>query len=289
MAIYEEIIKCKECGESKPHTEFRKQHRKLKDGTTSTHLDSRTCKSCSQKHKVATDKLKRIYPYPEDNTCENCGKDFRNHPKRERPYLSLDHNHKTMEFRGYICEPCNTGIGKLGDNVEGLEQGIAYLKSAEKRRKEYHKKHNINEHKVKSKIKINKLSNTNSNKMEYLELLKVFVDAGELPYAMKVLNQTNGVVTKPNTTKIDTSGLPEVERLKIRKEARNEHLKPFDVNKNLRLASEVFGVTKGASLVNRGDEYWNDMIQTGSLYMDEKGNKTEFLVDVDSVPEKWLN
>jgi len=141
---------------------------------------------------------------------------------------------------------------------------------------------------VQSKNIINKLFNPKSNKMEYLELLKVFVDAGELPYAMKVLNQTKGVASKPITTTIDTSGLSENERLKVRAAARNEHLQPFDSTKNLKPASEVFGVTKGASLVNRGDEYWNDMIQSGSMYETERGSKTEFLVDVDCVPEKWI-
>ena len=143
--------------------------------------------------------------------------------------------------------------------------------------------------KTKSKNIINKLSNPKSNQMDYLELLKVFVDAGELPYAMKVLNQSKGEVSKPITTTIDTSGLPENERLRVRAAARNEHLQPFDASKNLQPASLVHGVSKGASLLNRGDEYWNDMIQTGSLYMNEKGNKTEFLVNVDTVPEKWIN
>ena len=289
MAIYEEVIKCKECGEVKPHTHYKKQKRKLKDGSTSVHLDSRTCKTCTDKHSSVRNKLKRIYPYPPNNTCEKCGTNFTNHPKRKRAYLSLDHDHKTMEFRGYLCEPCNTGFGKMGDTEEGLEEGLVYLRTADKRRAEYHKKYNINENKIKSKIKVNKLSNPKVNKMEYLELLKVFVDAGELPYAMKVLNQSKGEVSKPiNTTTIDTSGLPDGERLRVRAEARNKHLQPYDASKNLQPASLVHGVSRASSLLNRGDEYWNDMIQTGSLYMNEKGNKSEFLVDVDTVPEKWI-
>jgi hypothetical protein len=42
--------------------------------------------------------------------------------------LCLDHNHETGKFRGWLCDNCNTGIGKLGDTVEGLERAIAYLK-----------------------------------------------------------------------------------------------------------------------------------------------------------------
>lgn len=40
----------------------------------------------------------------------------------------LDHIHGTTHFRGYLCNSCNTGIGKLGDNVAGLERAIEYLK-----------------------------------------------------------------------------------------------------------------------------------------------------------------
>ena len=40
----------------------------------------------------------------------------------------LDHCHETNQFRGWICRNCNTGIGNLGDNVEGLENAIRYLK-----------------------------------------------------------------------------------------------------------------------------------------------------------------
>lgn len=43
----------------------------------------------------------------------------------------LDHVHGTYKFRGYLCSNCNSGIGKLGDNIEGLEKALAYLKSVE--------------------------------------------------------------------------------------------------------------------------------------------------------------
>lgn len=57
--------------------------------------------------------------------CECCGKP----PKKNS--LSLDHNHKTGEFRGWLCILCNTGIGSLGDSVEGLIKAIRYLNRAD--------------------------------------------------------------------------------------------------------------------------------------------------------------
>lgn len=41
--------------------------------------------------------------------------------------LSIDHCHVTGEIRGLLCSKCNTGIGLLGDNVEGLQAALDYL------------------------------------------------------------------------------------------------------------------------------------------------------------------
>jgi len=288
MAIYEEKIECRTCKKVKPHTQFGKQKRwnKTQNGVTE-HLNSRQCKSCDSNDAKIRRNLEKQYPYPQKEICGCCGTDFTNHPKRKKRYLVLDHCHETGIFRNYLCTLCNTSAGGLGDNYERIINRIDFLKPENilKAQNKYRRK----DYQTNTKIKVNKLSNSKVNKMEYLELLKVFVDAGELPYAMKVLNQTKEEVSKPiNTTTIDTSGLPESEKPRARAAARNKHLQPYDGSKNLQPASLVHGVSRGASLLNRGDEYWNDMIQTGSLYMNEKGNKTEFLVNVDTVPEKWI-
>jgi hypothetical protein len=40
---------------------------------------------------------------------------------------SLDHCHVTGRFRGWLCQTCNTGLGKLGDDISGVRRAIAYL------------------------------------------------------------------------------------------------------------------------------------------------------------------
>lgn len=42
--------------------------------------------------------------------------------------IVLDHCHKTGEVRGYLCESCNTGIGRFDDNKIILERAIKWLK-----------------------------------------------------------------------------------------------------------------------------------------------------------------
>ena len=40
---------------------------------------------------------------------------------------AVDHDHGTGAFRGWICGSCNSSIGKLGDDVEGLVSALRYL------------------------------------------------------------------------------------------------------------------------------------------------------------------
>lgn len=40
----------------------------------------------------------------------------------------LDHDHNTGTVRGWICDSCNTGIGRFKDDVTLLERAIQYLK-----------------------------------------------------------------------------------------------------------------------------------------------------------------
>lgn len=42
--------------------------------------------------------------------------------------FDVDHDHITGKVRGLLCQPCNSGIGVLGDNQSGLERALAYLK-----------------------------------------------------------------------------------------------------------------------------------------------------------------
>jgi len=41
----------------------------------------------------------------------------------------LDHNHETGHIRGWICDSCNTGIGRFKDDITLLENAIKFLKT----------------------------------------------------------------------------------------------------------------------------------------------------------------
>ena len=58
----------------------------------------------------------------QNNKCACCSDKFTKHngPK-------VDHCHKTGSIRGLLCNKCNSGIGFLGDDLDGVQKALKYL------------------------------------------------------------------------------------------------------------------------------------------------------------------
>ena len=56
--------------------------------------------------------------------CAICERHYSNFKNR----LAVDHCHHTGKIRGLLCASCNSGLGKLQDDVDYLESAILYLK-----------------------------------------------------------------------------------------------------------------------------------------------------------------
>lgn len=78
--------------------------------------------------------------------CACCGI----HQNELTMNLAVDHDHDTGLIRGLLCGKCNTGIGILGDNIEGLMKALNYLE-----KHELTKERKTNEHVVQVKPKPN--------------------------------------------------------------------------------------------------------------------------------------
>ena len=61
----------------------------------------------------------------QNNGCAICQKPLDSLRRR----MNIDHDHETNQVRGLLCTGCNTGFGHLGDNIEGLNKAIDYLKN----------------------------------------------------------------------------------------------------------------------------------------------------------------
>ena len=59
-------------------------------------------------------------------SCALCQKPLERLSRR----INIDHDHEMNEVRGLLCTGCNTGLGHLGDNIEGIERAIYYLNNA---------------------------------------------------------------------------------------------------------------------------------------------------------------
>lgn len=85
------------------------------------------CESCRLAHNTyrreASAIRKQRAKMPEQTICDCCGLES---SKR----LVTDHEHGTTKIRGLLCQSCNTGIGKLGDDLEGLQKAVAYFKKS---------------------------------------------------------------------------------------------------------------------------------------------------------------
>jgi hypothetical protein len=71
---------------------------------------------------ISLSELTRFVRKNDDGHCQICRKPWKN--ARDQ---NLDHDHKTGQLRGLLCFLCNTGLGKLGDDVESLQRAIQYL------------------------------------------------------------------------------------------------------------------------------------------------------------------
>ena len=126
---------CSVCKRKLPSNYFQHYQARFKKNGMRLRVNT-NCRDCSKKESSILRVIKKDNPIPEYGTCcPQCNKDV--YEKVEDipqgvdgtngPW-QCDHDHKTKEFRGYLCKRCNTGTGLIGDNQE-------YWEAANKRKK----------------------------------------------------------------------------------------------------------------------------------------------------------
>lgn len=89
------------------------------------------CRPFRQRHYM----LKRLYGIDlftfnlllekQNNQCKACGRQFTYENRLDSP--QVDHDHKSGEIRGLLCQSCNSTLGHCNDNIETLQKLIHYL------------------------------------------------------------------------------------------------------------------------------------------------------------------
>ena len=89
-----------------------------------------SCQRCRQtlEGRTPTPKEKarwlRTKPNLEPFECPICGKRT---IAGVNSKVVLDHNHRTGAIRDWVCDSCNTGIGRFKDDIELMKKAIEYL------------------------------------------------------------------------------------------------------------------------------------------------------------------
>lgn len=146
---------CTRCGETKPLSEF--GLRSARQGSAKWRSRCRACEQADSRERQQSASLPRdrslpaprapylslrryakqlgipwsevVERYPPDNRCELCGRTQQEaRPGGRVVRLDLDHDHVTNSLRGFLCGPCNSGLGMLGDTLDRVEAAAAYLR-----------------------------------------------------------------------------------------------------------------------------------------------------------------
>ena len=105
---------CSRCGQAKPRTDYY-QHKK--NGPEYVYDK---CKVCYNEVSQQRNFYNRSDAPSKPDNCDCCGEPL-------KTKACYDHDHKTGKFRGWLCYNCNGGIGKLGDDLEGVIKAVKYL------------------------------------------------------------------------------------------------------------------------------------------------------------------
>ena len=137
--------KCNVCHEVKCFDEFPDNQNSVNKGISicdetgrDTGYVTKKRKQCNQcrtssgkKHSAKANVVFKEHNIPnstEETICEICKKTYKQNGNKK---MVRDHCHITNTPRGYLCNECNTGLGKLGDDLEGVQNALNYLKSSQ--------------------------------------------------------------------------------------------------------------------------------------------------------------
>jgi hypothetical protein len=103
----------------------------LKSGKSSYRTE---CKECARDKTNVRKQLEKQNPRPssKEYCCPICDKNEdqlkENDRWNDRSVWCLDHDHNTLQFRGWICNNCNIAIGRLHDSPVIAHRAYEYLK-----------------------------------------------------------------------------------------------------------------------------------------------------------------
>jgi predicted RNA-binding Zn-ribbon protein involved in translation (DUF1610 family) len=123
------VIKCSSCGQEhiQNSREIQKNNKPMSCDNFKPHNWSgleREDNIMRKQYGISTQQFAELLEF-QGGGCAICAKPIENIRRR----MNIDHDHETNKVRGILCTGCNTGIGHLGDNIEGLQKALYYLEN----------------------------------------------------------------------------------------------------------------------------------------------------------------
>ena len=112
--LYGRACECNVCHNKRKNI-YRKNNPK-------SYRDSNIKSMCKMRYKITFKEYKERMAT--SDCCEICN---------TKDNLCYDHCHDTFRFRGVLCKNCNKGLGIFGDNIEGINKALSYLRRANER------------------------------------------------------------------------------------------------------------------------------------------------------------
>jgi hypothetical protein len=89
------------------------------------------CRDCAKKQGKLVAKIKKSAPQVTTNhkcpVCLRSSNELATYGKNKKSVWVADHDHKTEQFRGWLCHKCNLGLGNLNDDPERCKRAMEYL------------------------------------------------------------------------------------------------------------------------------------------------------------------
>jgi len=119
---------CNICHILKPEREFDINQTDAK-GNKTTRPNCKECRKDIDGIKLTTDEKKKMDKIrPEKGSIFECPVCLKTTIVGITANLVRDHDHDTGKAREWICDSCNTGLGRFKDNIKFLQRVIDYLK-----------------------------------------------------------------------------------------------------------------------------------------------------------------
>jgi hypothetical protein len=117
---------CNVCARILPTSSFEKNQ----NGKDNRSVRRPSCKDCREgingvaMNSAEERKWKKSKPHHVPFTCPICAKTA---IAGLNVKIVLNHDHQTGKITGWICDSCNTGLGRFKDDIEILHRAISYL------------------------------------------------------------------------------------------------------------------------------------------------------------------